>query len=410
MELDAIQSRLMAAIQNHQILVSKIKLQPQEMTLKIQLQQLQKEILLMSQQQTHVVKKLRQELVERKTEGSHEATEHYNTYSTPVWKPESTGSTPRNADIQLDTSSIKACPPPLRVPNFIGRKAVSKENKPTSTKAIEVTETKCQRNNCHRERDESTDNNSNERARQLKQKLDFMASIDLVPPDSLKELSGKRSERKRRSTNNPNFAYGFELVKRPKVSHFQASDYFGARKPKCSVKPTAVIPEEPSSSVSPSNTPSSPDFPLVDSNQNDTKENKVSSSLCTICGQSGQVVMCKSCHNTYHPQCLSLPVTHEEQWNCLKCQDAIQKSALSLSVINAYISRKAGKEEDKKKLLKRNTELHEEMTNLDYRKQQVNDVLTHQAIQKQELIDLNQKTKQSMENLKSFVKRVHQSS
>ncbi|XP_060556424.1 PHD finger protein 21A-like [Ruditapes philippinarum] len=68
-ELDDIQLQLKAAIQNHQKLVSKIQLQPQDNGLKIQLHNLQKDIMSMSQKQKIAVQKLRKDLIERQPKG-----------------------------------------------------------------------------------------------------------------------------------------------------------------------------------------------------------------------------------------------------------------------------------------------------------------------------------------------------
>ncbi|XP_060556459.1 PHD finger protein 21A-like [Ruditapes philippinarum] len=249
-----------------------------------------------------------------------------------------------------------------------------------------------------------------ERARELKKKLDFMACIDLVPPDSIRDTPGKRSERKRKSTNNPNFAYGFELERRPKLTNFLASDYFGAKKTK--PKPPISKSENTSPSASRPTTPVSPNARPVNNNHQNTKENMPENTVCHICHLGGQLIQCDSCRNIYHLKCLIPPLTivPTGTWSCHKCQESSQKcSTISLSAVNNYISNKTGKEEDKRKLLKRSAELLQEKTHLENRSKQLNEILARQGVRKQELIEINLKAKQSVENLKNFVKAVQSS-
>ncbi|WAR01420.1 PF21B-like protein [Mya arenaria] len=177
-------------------------------------------------------------------------------------------------------------------------------------------------------------------------KLDFMQSLDLIPPDSIKDSTGKRSERKRKSTHNPNFAYGFELEAEERV--------------------------------------------------------------CQSCGESGLVVPCDSCSQDCHAHCLTPPITATptSRGKCHACQEAVDKVSKSLLAVNTYISNKTSKEEEKRRLLKRSMELLQEKANLETRTTQLNELLARQGFRKQELIDVNMKAKQSVEKLKNFVKVV----
>lgn len=289
---------------------------------------------------------------------------------------------------------------PLRVPQYPGLKL------PDSQETVDEDQMK-QIPLCRTpEKTNTKQLESCERARELKKKLDFMACIDLVPPDSIKDTPWKRSERKRKSTNNPNFAYGFELERRPKLTNFIASDYFGAKKTK--PKPVVAKSENTSPTVSRPSTPASTEKPGNDVAYN-TKENTPEKMVCSICGQNGQLLSCDTCRNVYHVQCLTPPLHSVPvgQWSCPKCQESNQKkSALSMSAVNLYISNKTGKEEEKRKLLKRSTELLQEKAHLENRTKQLNEILAKQGIKKQELIEINLKAKQSVENLKNFVKAV----
>ncbi|XP_053384525.1 PHD finger protein 21A-like [Mercenaria mercenaria] len=301
-ELDEIQLQLKIAIQNHQKLVSKIQLQPQDHDLKTQLHNLQKDIMTMSQKQKLAVQKLRKDLMERQSKKKNSNQNMQNNEEKLV-------------DAARKRSSVPVQPvSPLRVPQYPSHKS------PGSQESIDDQNRQKSAARTPEKKQLKSQDPSLERARELKKKLDFMACIDLVPPDSIRDTPGKRSERKRKSTNNPNFAYGFELERRPKLTNFLASDYFGAKKTK--PKPQAAKSECTSPTTSRPTTPSSPEQRSGNNTLHNTKENMPEENLCHICQLGGQLLNCDTCRNVYHLQCLNPPLytLPAGQWCCPKCQ------------------------------------------------------------------------------------------
>ncbi|XP_052799884.1 PHD finger protein 21A-like isoform X2 [Mya arenaria] len=395
--LNKIQSDLKIAIQTHQILVAKMQIKPLDADLKTRLRGIQREILAMSQKQKLIVQKLRKDLME----GPSALLEENGQKETKCCglMGDAINSEPRSP------VCVKALSP-LRVPQYTAtcQKVTASESKLKVTISnLEKTPEKPYRNG-----KTSRGVSSIERARELKKKLDFMQSLDLIPPDSIKDSTGKRSERKRKSTHNPNFAYGFELERKPRLSTFLATDYFGVQKPRgLSI---GVPPSRPrcASSSSSEKSSSPPPSPSDTTQQNHASEKQAEERVCQSCGESGLVVPCDSCSQDCHAHCLTPPITATptSRGKCHACQEAVDKVSKSLLAVNTYISNKTSKEEEKRRLLKRSMELLQEKANLETRTTQLNELLARQGFRKQELIDVNMKAKQSVEKLKNFVKVV----
>ncbi|KAL4224970.1 PHD finger protein 21B [Mactra antiquata] len=393
-ELDELQSRLKTAIQKHQSLVTKLQSQPQDGNLKQQLQNIQLEIMKMSQKQKLVVQNLRKDLIDRQINDMKQQEKQNVSDETES----------SNQDENISKS-------PLRVPNY--STAVEKNStKSQGGSNVDISKPKTKVSPVTDEK--KLKEQSCDKAKELKKKLDFMACIDLVPPDSVRDTPGKRSERKRKSTNNPNFAYGFELERRPRLSNYLASEYFGAKKskPKPAVMRLEALPTTNGTSTT-TITSSSPVLNTTCDNQfNNTKENLPTEALCHICGLCGQMILCDTCNHYYHLLCLEPPLQSLPlgTWKCPSCQESSCNSGnSSLSAVNTYISNKTAKEEEKRKLLKRSTELLQEKTHLENRTKQLNEILSRQGVRKQDLLDINVKAKQSVENLKNFIKVIQSS-
>lgn len=430
-DLDQIQQQLKCAIQNHQVLVAKMKLNPQDMGLKKQLHNIQREIIEMSEKQKLIVQKLRTELVERQPTVSslqtskplqppvavHAITRQpqvtcqptdLSKKSLPPIEPKSASSPPKSQP-DIENKPPKTASPPIRVPEYprnrpsmLGGNALYKSQVP-STGVSQGTKRSYSDTTVSRDIRKSVE--KKQVTPEEKKKLEFMATLDLVTPDTLKEMQGRRTERKRRSTYNPNFSYGIELERRPRIPAFLAAALAEPKKSRGRPK------SSPSPNTSRASTPESVENTPATENGTAEKSAKVHDNLCAVCSTGGHLLLCDTCTCVYHLQCLtpSLEKAPEGQWSCPKCQIAFQKSADSLAAVNAYISNKTAKEEEKRRLLKRSAELLQEKTDLQNRTQQLNDILAQQGIKKQDLIDINKKAQQSVENLKSFVKMVQSS-
>ncbi|ESO03925.1 hypothetical protein HELRODRAFT_172954 [Helobdella robusta] len=134
-----------------------------------------------------------------------------------------------------------------------------------------------------------------------KEKLEFMACLNLVSTSSIKEIQTRKSERKRKSTANPQFCY-FE--------------------------------QEPSSRHEDS---------------------------CSVCQRSGELLMCDNCSLMYHLQCIHLMAVPSGHWTCPKCLSGSKRAGITtgmiaddwtgnIALIHSYVMLKTAKEEEKKKL------------------------------------------------------------
>lgn len=400
------------------------------MGLKKQLHNTQREIIEMSEKQKLIVQRLKTELVERQPAVSsqqiskpmqppvavHAITPQPQVTCQPTdlskkslhTEPKS-ASSPSHFKPDIENKPPKTASPPIRVPEYPrNRPSMLKGNtsykaQVSSTGVTLGTKRSYSETMVYRDIRRSVEKklvNPEE-----KRKLEFMATIDLVTPETLKEMQGRRTERKRRSTYNPNFSYGIELERRPRIPAFLAAALVEPKKSRGRPK------SSPSPNTSRASTPENVENVTTTENGSLEKTEKVHENLCAVCSTGGHLLLCDTCSCVYHLQCLSPPqeTAPEGQWSCPKCQISCQKSAESLAAVNAYISTKTAKEEEKRRLLKRSSELLQEKTDLQNRTQQLNDILAQQGIKKQEIIDINKKAQQSVENLKNFVKMVQSS-
>ncbi|XP_064599837.1 PHD finger protein 21A-like [Liolophura sinensis] len=248
-----------------------------------------------------------------------------------------------------------------------------------------------------------------------KKKLEFMAALDLVTPETLKELQCKRTERKRRSTANPQFSYNFE-PERKRVTNYLANTLPpGVKRPRG---------RPPKYGPSPNNSrPTTPDglagvsfkngFP-----RNGLADGDVHDDFCAVCRRSGELLMCDTCSLVYHLNCLDPPLATipSGMWSCPKCQLTGMKrpppspvNSGTLAIVHSYLTTKASKEDERKKLQKRSAELSNEKVQLENKSKQLNECLTKQIQHKQKLLADTKEATESMEKLKKFI-QVFQSS
>ncbi|KAL3843239.1 hypothetical protein ACJMK2_021181 [Sinanodonta woodiana] len=434
-DLDHLQVQLKAAIQNHQMLVAKIKQESQNAALKGQLHDIQNEITILSEKQKILVQKLRKDLiadrenrntpspiaiqpkpavpVQQNTSDVHPTDLSLKTQVSNIQSAKTELCLPPSEIINKSDVPRNANSPPIRVPQYTAHKpSILQGSKQTSFKnqvlqpGMESSSVSHSYSDNHF-RDIRKTVEKKQVSPEEKMKLEFMACIDLVTPDTLKELQSKRTERKRRSTANPQFTYGFELdfflQRKPRLAnHFDNPQGPGikrgrGRPPKNGRSPGSSRPSTPDSSSS--NSTDKADIPNGSA--------KVHDDVCSVCGTSGQLLPCDRCNKVYHTHCIDPPLTSlpESSWSCHKCQGS-KKSTWSLEAVNNYIANKTAREEERKKLLKRGAELLNEKNQLESRSQQLNDSIAQQTKKKQEMLGINKQAQASVENLKNFIKVV----
>ncbi|OWF50666.1 PHD finger protein 21A-like isoform X1 [Mizuhopecten yessoensis] len=452
-DLDAIQLQLKTAIQSHQFLVTKMKSDPQNADLRKQLHDLQREITVLSEKQKVIVQNLRKEIVTRQQ----------STPAPPVSKPEVQPSVPTRLQpiqpkptnvpvssvtvpVTVATNLVKreeVCPvkredvcqvkleggsatptpsanqnslsprstsPPIRVPQYpLHRPSILPQGKPVGTKGMSYTSSLARRPSDSDLRDIRKTVERKQISPEEKEKLAYMAVLELVTQETLKEMQSRKHERKRRTTANPMYNFEPEIHRRRPTS-LVLNSLPGMKRPRG---------RPPKHARSPSNShPGTPDS--NDSGggfRNVMFKNgfeDVHEDLCAVCGHSGQLLLCDTCSKVYHLQCLDppLPCVPDGRWSCPKCQASGRSSAWTsetLAIVHSFIANKAAKEEERKKLHKKSMELNNEVVLLESKTKQLGEALMQQRQKREELMETNRHNQQSVENYKNFIKVIQSS-
>ncbi|XP_025087848.1 PHD finger protein 21A-like isoform X2 [Pomacea canaliculata] len=515
-DLDAIQAKLKAAIQSHQMLVMKLKSEPQNATMKDKLHELQTEIMNLSKEQKVLVQELRQELMQNSKKSfvtstglgsivpageavssvpSNSATAsqarvltlpsqallpvgvmvplaHVQAHSTLLAFPgvlnqpgdlafRTDGQDQRHLLLNLQTlnstavtaaaaalhnnnnniatsavGGIKQPPslepsiqpwrgsPPIKVPQYpisqVKPLQQSSHNQASSGKHDSG-----QSNGfIHRSLSDSGTRNikgcldvetkdskkataeTKSFSSEEKKKMDFMACLDLVTPASLKEMQTRRVERKRRSTANPQFSYNFEPERRRGNSAWLNGL-------------PSVVPKKPRGrpfKPGPSPLNSRPGTPDSIENAGTEFRKQLGSEgdnhddVCAECGKEGKLLLCSTCTLVYHLDCLSPPLATVPPgpWSCPGCivkgNGMTGLSNGALTMVHSYINAKASKEEEKRKLQRKSTELLSEKLSLQEKTKRLQEQIVEHKEQKQKLTEVTAKTAEQVETLTNFIK------
>nr|XP_002735868.2 PREDICTED: PHD finger protein 21A-like [Saccoglossus kowalevskii] len=235
-------------------------------------------------------------------------------------------------------------------------------------------------------------------------KVEFMASLGLITPQTLAEIHSRRTERKRRSTANPQFSnYSqYEPDRKRHVGSYLSAHPTNEKKrrgrpPKFSDGSRPSSPEDEENSIFHYN------GNFKRSHMNDGHDD-----ICAVCKQSGELLMCDTCSLVYHLGCLDPPLSFIPAgiWICPQCQQAGNDGQWpgTLAIVHSYIAHKAAREEEKKKLMKRQSELASERGQLETKAQQLKEKIMHEMKSKGELLDNSKKTQTSIDKLKNFLK------
>uniref|UniRef100_T1IXW0 PHD-type domain-containing protein n=1 Tax=Strigamia maritima TaxID=126957 RepID=T1IXW0_STRMM len=449
MELQNLQQQLKVAIQSHQILVSKMKADPQNASLQRQLHELQAEIMALSDKQKQVVQQLRKEIeIKHQTNSHHVQREvnHDHLSTTPLSlvktsdlftikqvpvtvastlvskmtaneqnKPIYLTTSPKN-NVTIDTSGVVAAlnltpairvpqyPPPCLRPTLVQPQVRLPSSSPSPTasarvrRASPVTTLKEEKTNNSLVITNSVHN------KELFQKVDFMAALGLITHDTLSELQNRRSERKRRTTANPQFSYGnWELSgdKKRKSNNYLTSPLpLNFRKPRgrprvgSTASNCPATPEDGSSNRQSPNGGTGP--PIRNGSIDDSAE------ICSVCQNGGNLLHCDTCLLAFHRTCIdsSPSDSYSGSWICPKCR-LMKKAPVhwpgQLAIVHSYIAHKAAKEEEKRRLLKRSLELKSELSQLEQKAKQLSETIAVQLRKRNELYQCAQQTQESID-------------
>ncbi|CAG2204438.1 unnamed protein product [Mytilus edulis] len=135
---------------------------------------------------------------------------------------------------------------------------------------------------------------------------------------------------------------------------------------------------------------------------------------CSKCGMVDNLIPCDTCHRAYHIHCVepSLPSIPEGRWSCPKCHANGKSgtwSAETLAMVHNFIANKTAKEEEKRKLQRRSSDLLAEKMMIENKTKSLNETLMQQRQRKEELLERHRLTQQSVETMKNFIKVIQAS-
>nr|XP_020833042.1 PHD finger protein 21B isoform X2 [Phascolarctos cinereus] len=213
------------------------------------------------------------------------------------------------------------------------------------------------------------------------EKIAFMVALGLVTAEHLEEIQSKRQERKRRSTANPAYS-GLLETERKRLA---------------------------------SNCLNSPLFLSTRANEEPCWKNEIShEEVCVICKRGTTLQPCGTCPRAYHLSCLDPPLkaTPKGVWVCPKCQEKVLNKDENvpwtgmLAIVHSYVTHKTVKEEEKRKLLKRSSELKSEHRQLEQKDRLLNTAVKKCLELKTSLLTQRKGAQSSLERLRALLRLI----
>ncbi|XP_037394668.1 PHD finger protein 21B isoform X2 [Pygocentrus nattereri] len=210
------------------------------------------------------------------------------------------------------------------------------------------------------------------------EKIAFMVALGLVTTEHLEEIQIKRQERKRRSTANPAYSSLFEPERKRLASNYLNNPLFLSAR-------------------------DSVDLCWKDELDHDDH--------CAVCKEEGDLQQCHTCTRAYHLDCLQPPLKSPPKgmWMCPKCQKKVlNKENLSWphNFVQSYVTHKTVREEEKRKLIRRNSELKKECAHLKEEDQRLSKSLSKCMDLKGRLLSQQRETQASLERLKTLIRLI----
>nr|XP_033470838.1 PHD finger protein 21B isoform X2 [Epinephelus lanceolatus] len=209
------------------------------------------------------------------------------------------------------------------------------------------------------------------------EKIAFMVALGLVTTEHLEEIQTKRQERKRRSTANPAYSGLFEPERKRLASHYLNSSLFLSAR---------------------------------DSEDFCWKEDLEHDDHCAVCKEDGELQPCHNCPRAFHPNCLHPPLKTPPRgpWYCPKCQKKVlnkENMSWPQNFVQSYVTHKTVRQEEKRRLLRRNNELKKECTHLEEQDKKLNDTLKCMDL-RERLLGQQRDTQASLERLKALIRLI----
>ncbi|XP_042259436.1 PHD finger protein 21B isoform X3 [Thunnus maccoyii] len=210
------------------------------------------------------------------------------------------------------------------------------------------------------------------------EKIAFMVALGLVTTEHLEEIQTKRQERKRRSTANPAYSGLFEPERKRLASHYLNSSLFLSAR---------------------------------DSEDFCWKEDLEHDDHCAICKEDGELQPCHNCPRAFHPNCLHPPLKTPPRgpWYCPKCQKKVlnkENMSWPQNFVQSYVTHKTVRQEEKRRLLRRNNELKKECAHLEEEDQKLKMTLKQCTDLRERLLGQQRDTQASLERLKALIRLI----
>ncbi|KAM6895712.1 PHD finger protein 21B [Xenentodon cancila] len=209
-------------------------------------------------------------------------------------------------------------------------------------------------------------------------KIAFMVALGLVTTEHLEEIQTKRQERKRRSTANPAYSGLFEPERKRLPSHYLNSSLFLSAR---------------------------------DSEDFCWKEDLEHDDHCTVCREDGELQPCHNCPRAFHPNCLHPPLKTPPRgpWYCPKCQKKVlnkENMSWPQNFVQSYVTHKTVRQEEKRRLLRRNNELKKECAHLEEEDKKLNKTLKLCMDERERLLGQKRDTQASLDRLKALIRLI----
>ncbi|XP_034529293.1 PHD finger protein 21B isoform X2 [Notolabrus celidotus] len=210
------------------------------------------------------------------------------------------------------------------------------------------------------------------------EKIAFMVALGLVTTEHLEEIQTKRQERKRRSTANPAYSGMFEPERKRLASHYLNSSLFLSAR---------------------------------DSEDFCWKEDLEHDEHCSVCKEDGELQPCHNCPRAFHPNCLHPPLKTPPRgpWYCPKCQKKVlnkENMSWPQNFVQSYVTHKTVRQEEKRRLLRRNNELKNEHSHLEEQDNKLNDTLQQCMDLRERLLGQQRDTQASLERVKALIRLI----
>ncbi|PVD33669.1 hypothetical protein C0Q70_04927 [Pomacea canaliculata] len=454
-DLDAIQAKLKAAIQSHQMLVMKLKSEPQNATMKDKLHELQTEIMNLSKEQKVLVQELRQELMQNSKKSFVTSTG----LGSIVPAGEAVSSVPSNsatasqarvltlpsqallpvgvmvplAHVQAH-STLLAFPGVLNQPGDLAFRTDGQDQRhlllnlqTLNSTAVTAAAAALHNNN---------NNIATSAVGGIKQPPSLEPSIQPwrgSPPIKVPQYPISQVKPLQQSSHNQassdaslfRVCKNVEVMEKENLPELEDVEFLQLGEERRRGNSAwlnglpSVVPKKPRGrpfKPGPSPLNSRPGTPDSIENAGTEFRKQLGSEgdnhddVCAECGKEGKLLLCSTCTLVYHLDCLSPPLATVPPgpWSCPGCivkgNGMTGLSNGALTMVHSYINAKASKEEEKRKLQRKSTELLSEKLSLQEKTKRLQEQIVEHKEQKQKLTEVTAKTAEQVETLTNFIK------